>query len=93
MKLANKKAAENVTKRGNVPTTLKEKGEQAVVGPVLLGFFIFVVAGSGATLPSAPHSAFFGPRKTTRSVVPQRSRPFFCSRLEWHREGREGHAT
>ncbi|KAI5600850.1 hypothetical protein POPTR_001G057150v4 [Populus trichocarpa] len=37
---------ENFTKRGAVPETTMKKGKDYTVGPVLLGFFIFVVIGS-----------------------------------------------
>lgn len=36
----------NVEKRGNVPASLVKKEDQFPVGPVLLGFFLFVVVGS-----------------------------------------------
>ncbi|KAL0004604.1 hypothetical protein SO802_012165 [Lithocarpus litseifolius] len=36
----------NITKRGAVPETTAKKGKDYPVGPVLLGFFIFVVIGS-----------------------------------------------
>lgn len=36
----------NITKRGAVPETTTKKGNDFPVGPVLLGFFIFVVIGS-----------------------------------------------
>ncbi|CAN6168593.1 unnamed protein product [Urochloa humidicola] len=35
----------NITKRGAVPETIK-KGDDYPVGPILLGFFVFVVVGS-----------------------------------------------
>jgi hypothetical protein len=36
----------NVEKRGNVPSSLVKKEDKFPVGPVLLGFFLFVVVGS-----------------------------------------------
>lgn len=36
----------NIEKRGNVPASLTKKEDQFPVGPVLLGFFLFVVVGS-----------------------------------------------
>jgi len=36
----------NFTKTGAVPETTMKKGKDYTVGPVLLGFFIFVVIGS-----------------------------------------------
>ncbi|MPC09525.1 stress-associated endoplasmic reticulum protein 2-like [Eriocheir sinensis] len=46
MRLANDKAAKNVTQRGNVPKTTKSEEDNYPVGPWLLGLFIFVVCGS-----------------------------------------------
>ncbi|KAF2292931.1 hypothetical protein GH714_029922 [Hevea brasiliensis] len=40
------KFEKNITKRGAVPETTTKKGKDYPVGPVLLGFFIFVVIGS-----------------------------------------------
>ncbi|MBA0613578.1 hypothetical protein Gotri_014956, partial [Gossypium trilobum] len=40
------KFQKNITKRGAVPETTTKKGKDYPVGPVLLGFFIFVVIGS-----------------------------------------------
>lgn len=36
----------NIEKRGNVPSSLSKKEDKFPVGPVLLGFFLFVVVGS-----------------------------------------------
>ncbi|KAG5521821.1 hypothetical protein RHGRI_034149 [Rhododendron griersonianum] len=36
----------NITKRGTVPETTAKKGNNYPVGPILLGFFVFVVIGS-----------------------------------------------
>ncbi|KAF1867872.1 hypothetical protein Lal_00012768 [Lupinus albus] len=36
----------NITKRGSVPETTTKKGKDYPVGPILLGFFVFVVIGS-----------------------------------------------
>ncbi|CAK9183182.1 unnamed protein product [Ilex paraguariensis] len=36
----------NIKKRGTVPETTTKKGNSYPVGPVMLGFFIFVVIGS-----------------------------------------------
>ncbi|XP_051122619.1 uncharacterized protein LOC127245659 [Andrographis paniculata] len=40
------KFQKNITKRGAVPETSTKKGSNLPVGPVLIGFFIFVVIGS-----------------------------------------------
>jgi hypothetical protein len=44
------KFEKNITKRGAVPETTTKKGKDYPVGPVLLGFFVFVVIGSCKTL-------------------------------------------
>lgn len=36
----------NILKRGAVPETATKKGKDYPVGPILLGFFVFVVIGS-----------------------------------------------
>ncbi|XP_073037180.1 uncharacterized protein [Primulina huaijiensis] len=36
----------NITKRGAVSETSTKKGNNYPVGPILLGFFVFVVIGS-----------------------------------------------
>ncbi|MCL7023300.1 hypothetical protein MKW94_015822 [Papaver nudicaule] len=36
----------NITKRGFVPQTTVKKGNDYPVGPIVLGFFVFVVIGS-----------------------------------------------
>ena len=36
----------NVEKRGQVPPSLTKKEDKFPVGPMLLGFFLFVVVGS-----------------------------------------------
>ncbi|OWM76214.1 hypothetical protein CDL15_Pgr009860 [Punica granatum] len=36
----------NITRRGSVPETNTKKGKDYPVGPLLLGFFVFVVIGS-----------------------------------------------
>lgn len=41
----------NITKRGTVPETTAKKGSNYPVGPILLGFFVFVVVGSCKILP------------------------------------------
>jgi Ribosome associated membrane protein RAMP4 len=48
-RLADRKIAKfdkNITKRGAVPDTPVKKGNDYPVGPILLGFFVFVVIGS-----------------------------------------------
>ncbi|KAG8383303.1 hypothetical protein BUALT_Bualt05G0170600 [Buddleja alternifolia] len=40
------KFEKNITRRGAVPETSTKKGSNYPVGPILLGFFIFVVIGS-----------------------------------------------
>jgi hypothetical protein len=44
------KFEKNITKRGAVPETTTKKGKDYPVGPVLLGFFVFVVIGSCKTI-------------------------------------------
>ncbi|KAK4786427.1 hypothetical protein SAY86_003116 [Trapa natans] len=45
----------NITKRGAVPETTVKKGKDYPVGPLLLGFFVFVVIGSFfLTITSVP---------------------------------------
>lgn len=36
----------NITKRGSVSESTAKKGKDYPVGPILLGFFVFVVVGS-----------------------------------------------
>ncbi|GAB4828611.1 hypothetical protein Ancab_018274 [Ancistrocladus abbreviatus] len=36
----------NITRRGSVPDATTKKGSDYPVGPILLGFFVFVVIGS-----------------------------------------------
>ncbi|KAI3720424.1 stress-associated endoplasmic reticulum protein 2 [Cynara cardunculus var. scolymus] len=36
----------NIVRRGSVPETSAKKGKSYPVGPVMLGFFVFVVIGS-----------------------------------------------
>ncbi|CAN6347857.1 unnamed protein product, partial [Urochloa humidicola] len=48
-RLADRKSAKfqkNITRRGSVPETTVKKGNDYPVGPIVLGFFIFVVVGS-----------------------------------------------
>ncbi|KAL7191690.1 hypothetical protein ACSBR2_023721 [Camellia fascicularis] len=40
------KFEKNIKKRGAVPETTTKKGSSYPVGPIVLGFFIFVVIGS-----------------------------------------------
>lgn len=40
------KFEKNITKRGAVPETVAKKGNDYPVGPIVLGFFVFVVIGS-----------------------------------------------
>nr|XP_023883282.1 stress-associated endoplasmic reticulum protein 2-like [Quercus suber]POE71767.1 stress-associated endoplasmic reticulum protein 2 [Quercus suber] len=40
------KFQKNITKRGLVPETTSKKGYDYPVGPIVLGFFVFVVIGS-----------------------------------------------
>ncbi|GAA0167392.1 chaperone [Lithospermum erythrorhizon] len=40
------KFQKNITKRGAVHETTTKKGNKYPVGPILLGFFVFVVIGS-----------------------------------------------
>ncbi|XXG49834.1 hypothetical protein AAC387_Pa02g3898 [Persea americana] len=52
------KFEKNITKRGAVPETVAKKGTDYPVGPVLLGFFVFVVIGSLGLEPM--HLAYGG---------------------------------
>ncbi|XP_078178032.1 uncharacterized protein LOC144572359 [Carex rostrata] len=48
-RLADKKVTKfqkNITKRGAVPETTVKKGSDYPVGPIVIGFFVFVVIGS-----------------------------------------------
>ncbi|CAM8911941.1 unnamed protein product [Rhodiola kirilowii] len=48
-RLAEKKVAKfqkNITKRGAVSETSTKKGSDYPVGPIVIGFFVFVVIGS-----------------------------------------------
>lgn len=49
----------NIMKRGAVPETTAKKGKDYPVGPVLLGFFIFVVIGSCKISPPFPFLCLF----------------------------------
>ncbi|KAL3649902.1 hypothetical protein CASFOL_006305 [Castilleja foliolosa] len=40
------KFEKNITRRGAVPETSTKKGNNLAAGPILLGFFVFVVIGS-----------------------------------------------
>ncbi|KAK9090102.1 hypothetical protein Sjap_023279 [Stephania japonica] len=40
------KFEKNITRRGVVPETTTKKGYDYPVGPIMLGFFVFVVIGS-----------------------------------------------
>ncbi|KAJ4848804.1 hypothetical protein Tsubulata_005435, partial [Turnera subulata] len=42
----NERFEKNITRRGSVPETTTKKGKDYPVGPIVLGFFIFVVIGS-----------------------------------------------
>lgn len=46
MKAKSENYNQNVEKRGQVPVSLVKKEDKFPVGPVLLGFFLFVVVGS-----------------------------------------------
>jgi hypothetical protein len=49
LRLADRKSAKfqkNVLKRGSVPESSTKKGSSYPVGPIVLGFFVFVVIGS-----------------------------------------------
>nr|ABR16729.1 unknown [Picea sitchensis] len=48
-RLADRKSAKfqkNILKRGGVPETTIKKGNTYPVGPIVLGFFVFIVIGS-----------------------------------------------
>ncbi|URD98247.1 Ribosome associated membrane protein RAMP4 [Musa troglodytarum] len=58
-RLADRKIAKfqkNITKRGSVPEKTAKKGDNFPVGPILLGFFIFVVVGSCIFVPDNKNS-------------------------------------
>ncbi|KAG0545562.1 hypothetical protein BDA96_02G371700, partial [Sorghum bicolor] len=62
-RLADRKIArfeKNITKRGSVPETVK-KANDYPVGPILLGFFVFVVVGSSLfqIIKTASNAGFF----------------------------------
>eukprot|EP00055_Hartaetosiga_balthica_P008335 m.30718 g.30718 ORF g.30718 m.30718 type:complete len:74 (+) comp6249_c0_seq1:48-269(+) len=46
MRAASKRHEKNITKRGKVPVTLKEKKDELPLGPILIGLLAFVVIGS-----------------------------------------------
>jgi Ribosome associated membrane protein RAMP4 len=46
MKAKSETYNQNINNRGNVPASLVKKEDKFPVGPVLLGFFLFVVVGS-----------------------------------------------
>ncbi|ROT79824.1 endoplasmic reticulum protein 2 [Penaeus vannamei] len=52
IRIANEKAAKNITMRGNVPKTTRPTDDKYPVGPWLLGLFIFVLC-SRSSSPSA----------------------------------------
>jgi len=45
-KLKNDKFQENINKRGQVSSSLQKRDDSSPVGPIVLGFFLFVVVGS-----------------------------------------------
>ncbi|XP_031490845.1 uncharacterized protein LOC116257959 [Nymphaea colorata] len=48
-RVADRKVAKfqkNITRRGSVPESVTKKGSDYPVGPIVLGFFVFVVIGS-----------------------------------------------
>jgi Ribosome associated membrane protein RAMP4 len=77
-RLADKKVAKfqkNITKRGAVSETTVKKGNDYPVGPIVLGFFVFVVIGSCKCIPL--HSIFstcfviFFSRKFCKAFIPK----------------------
>jgi len=65
LKQKNQQYANNIEKRGKVPSSLTKKEDKFPVGPVLLGFFLFVVVGSAlfqilntATSPGGQSSVY-----------------------------------
>ncbi|KMZ61403.1 Ribosome associated membrane protein 4 [Zostera marina] len=40
------KFQKNITKRGCLPATTVKKGKENRAGPIVIGFFVFVVVGS-----------------------------------------------
>ncbi|KAL3654963.1 hypothetical protein CASFOL_000749 [Castilleja foliolosa] len=48
------KFEKNINKRGAIGETTKKKGNSYPVGPLVIGFFIFVVIGS-CSVPDYPH--------------------------------------
>ncbi|KAL3818558.1 hypothetical protein ACJIZ3_004463 [Penstemon smallii] len=49
------KFEKNIKKRGAIGETTKKKGTSYPVGPIMLGFFIFVVIGSCDSIPDHPN--------------------------------------
>lgn len=45
-RLRSDKYARNIQNRGHVPTTASPKKTERGLGPILIGFFLFVVVGS-----------------------------------------------
>ncbi|KAL9686683.1 hypothetical protein QQ045_031076 [Rhodiola kirilowii] len=55
-RLAEKKVAKfqkNITKRGAVSETSTKKGSDYPVGPIVIGFFVFVLSFRSSELPPA----------------------------------------
>ncbi|KAF3786200.1 hypothetical protein EJ110_NYTH25954 [Nymphaea thermarum] len=51
-RVADRKVAKfqkNISRRGSVPESVTKKGSDYPVGPIVLGFFVFVVIGSFCT--------------------------------------------
>ncbi|EGD80835.1 hypothetical protein PTSG_01421 [Salpingoeca rosetta] len=46
MRRSSERHANNITRKGNVPASRKQKKSEFPVGPVVLGLLIFVVCGS-----------------------------------------------
>jgi len=70
-RLADRKSAKfqkNVLKRGSVPESSTKKGSSYPVGPIVLGFFVFVVIGSAVLqiFRTAPVVAWHKATDTTK---------------------------
>ncbi|KAM4105897.1 hypothetical protein ACB094_04G027000 [Castanea mollissima] len=48
------KFQKNITKRGLVPETTSKKGYDYPVGPIVLGFFVYVIIGSTLEAQACP---------------------------------------
>ena len=72
-RLRSEKHAANINKRGQVVDKSAEKKKgKAPIGPLMIGFFLFVVVGSG--LLQVIQTASFGAKIAEREKMPQQAR-------------------